>query len=149
MKNKIVKKVLMCRPLYFHELDYVINPWMKPGTIDKKNVMAQWENLLAIYKKENIDVEIIDQQRGVPDMVFATDEGIVHDKTVLLSRFWHDERKKETPYYEEWFTEQGYQIEYLPPGAFFEGNGNSYFWHDKLLIGVGYRADDFTCEAVS
>jgi N-dimethylarginine dimethylaminohydrolase len=149
MKNKLIKKVLMCKPLHFSELDYVINPWMKPGTIDGEKALSEWEQLVNIYRKENIAVEVIDQKQGVPDMVFATDQGIIHGKTVLLSRFWYDERKNETPYYEEWFTKHGYQIEYLPIGAFFEGNGDSYFWGDKLLIGVGFRADDYTCRAVS
>lgn len=149
MKNKVIKKVLMCRPLHFAELDYVINPWMKPGTIDGQKAIAEWERLVNIYKSENIAVNIIDQASGVPDMVFATDQGIVHNKTVLLSRFWYDERKKESSFYETWFANNGYQIEYLPPGAFFEGNGDAYRWGDKLLIGVGYRADEFTCQAVS
>jgi N-dimethylarginine dimethylaminohydrolase len=149
MKNRLIKKALMCKPLHFADLDYVINPWMKPGTIDGKKALAEWESLVQIYKNLDITVEIIDQQPGVPDMVFATDQGIVLEKKVLLSRFWFDERKNETQYYEAWFEQKGYQIEYLPKGAFFEGNGDSYFWGDKLLIGVGFRADEFTCHAVS
>lgn len=149
MKNKVIKKVLMCRPHYFAELDYSINPWMKPGTIDGENAMKQWEALVDIYKKEGIEIEIIEQEHGVPDMVFATDEGIVLDHKVLLSRFWHDERKKETPYYEAWFEKHGYEVERLPQGAYFEGNGNAYFWGDKLLVGLGYRADEYTVETVS
>ena len=149
MKNKLIKKVLMCRPLYFSELDYAINPWMKPGTIDNTKAMSEWDNLVSVYKKQNIDVEVIDQKHNVPDMVFATDQGIVHEKTVILSRFWCDERKNESKHYEEWFEKNGFQITYLPRGAYFEGNGDSYLWHDKLLIGVGFRADEYTCQTVS
>jgi N-dimethylarginine dimethylaminohydrolase len=149
MKSKVIKRVLMCKPLHFAELDYIINPWMKPGTIDGQKALTQWESLVQIYKELGITVEVIDQQSGVPDMVFATDQGIVHEKKVLLSRFWHNERKNETQYYEAWFENKGYEVEYLPQGAFFEGNGDAYFWGDKLLIGVGYRADEFTCQAVS
>ena len=138
----------MCKPLYFSELNYVINPWMKPGTINESATMSEWWKLVDIYKKLAIQVEIIDQAHGVPDMVFATDQGIVRGNHVLLSRFWYDERKKESVYYEQWFEKNSYKITYLPSGVYFEGNGDSCFWHDKLLIGLGFRADDYTCQAV-
>jgi N-dimethylarginine dimethylaminohydrolase len=149
MKHKNIKKVLMCRPLHFSELDYVINPWMQPGTIDEEKAMAQWDNLVNIYKKLNITVEVIDQAAGVPDMMFATDQGIVHENKVLLSHFWYRERQKETEYYEPWFEKNDYEIEHLPSGAYFEGNGDAYFWKGKLLVGIGYRADEYSCEVVS
>jgi N-dimethylarginine dimethylaminohydrolase len=145
MKRKKIKKVLMCRPLYFSTLDYVINPWMKPGTIDQDTAMKQWETLVQAYKDLGIKVEIIDQQKGWPDMVFATDEGLVTGKKLLLSRFRYKERQGETPYYKEWFEKQGYEISTLPEHFYFEGNGTMYFWNDKLFVGVGYRVDRPMC----
>lgn len=139
----------MCKPLYFDQLDYSINPWMKPGTINGDKAMKQWNTLINAFKSQDIQIEIIDQKEGVPDMVFATDQAIVLGKTVILSRFWCDERKGETPHYRQWFEEKGYTIKDLPENAYFEGNGDSYFWHDKLLVGVGYRADKNTCKAIS
>lgn len=149
MKNKTIKSVLMCNPLHFAELDYAINPWMKPGTIDNNVAIEQWNNLVTIYTKLGIKVNIIDQEENVPDMVFATDQGLVHDKKVLLSHFWYKERQKETVFYKPWFEKNGYEIEHLPSGAYFEGNGDAYFLKGKLLVGVGFRADDYSCEAVS
>ena len=122
---------------------------MHPGTIDKKRALQQWNQLVAEYRKHGITVEIIKQHKGNPDMVFATDQGIVKGKDVLLSRFWCDERKKETTYYKKWFVENGYTITHLPKNIYFEGNGDSYFWRDKLLVGTGYRADKATCDTVS
>lgn len=139
----------MCRPLHFSELNYIINPWMKPGTIDEKKALSQWENLVKTYQNLGTTVEIIDQVVGVPDMMFATDQGIVHESKVLLSHFWYRERQNETPYYKAWFEKNGYEIEHLPSGAYFEGNGDAYFWKGKLLVGVGYRADEYSCEVVS
>lgn len=139
----------MCKPLHFAELNYIINPWMKPGTIKEQIALDQWEQLVNSYKKLGITVNVIEQPLGVPDMVFATDQGIVHGKKVLLSRFWHEERRDETQFYKDWFEQNGYQIEYLPAGAYFEGNGDAYFFKNKLLVGIGFRADEFTCEAVS
>ncbi len=149
MKHKLIKKVLMCEPTYFDTLDYSINPWMKPGTIDGKKAMQEWEDLVKAYQSQDIEVAIIDQERGVPDMVFATDQAIVLGRTAMISSFWCDERKGETKYYRQWFEERGYTIKELPENTYFEGNGDSYFWHDKLLVGVGYRADKKTCKAIS
>ncbi len=149
MKHKLIKKVLMCKPLYFDTFDYIINPWMKPGSIDKQKAFIQWENLVRTYKQQDIKVEVIEQKQDVPDMVWTTDQGIVHGRTVLLSRFWHDERKRESIYYEQWFRDQGYEITYLPKNVYLEGNGDSYIWNNKLLVGVGYRADKKTCDVLS
>lgn len=122
---------------------------MKPGTINGQKALEQWKNLVNIYKDLGITVKVIEQGEDSPDMVFAADQGIVHGKNVLLSQFWYDERKPETKYYKTWFEKHGYHIQYLPQGAYFEGNGDAYFWNNKLLIGLGFRADEFTCEAVS
>jgi len=122
---------------------------MKPGTINGEKALLQWQQLVDMYKNLGITVHVIDQEVGVPDMMFATDQGIVRGNKVLLSHFWHQERQKETLYYKKWFEENGYEVEHLPSGAYFEGNGDAYFWNDKLLIGVGYRADEYSCEAVS
>lgn len=138
----------MCNPLYFATLNYSINPWMHPGTIDKTQTMKQWNDLVTYYKMLGIDVSIIEQQADVPDMVFATDQGIVHEKDVLLSHFWYKERQGESKYYEAWFKEHGYHVHHLPSDIHFEGNGNSYFWNDLIFIGLGYRADKKTSETI-
>jgi N-dimethylarginine dimethylaminohydrolase len=139
----------MCKPLYFDTFNYVINPWMKPGTINKEKAMQQWLELVKAYAKLGITVEVMDQQKGDPDMVFSADQGIVFNNKVLLSRFWCTERKNETTHYKKWFTEKGYTIINLPDQVFFEGNGDAYLWNDQLLIGTGFRADEKTCNTVS
>jgi N-dimethylarginine dimethylaminohydrolase len=73
-------------------------------------------------------------------MVFATDQGIVHEDKVLLSRFRPSPRKKEALYYRQWFEEHGYNIKELPDGHFLEGNGEISFWNDKIFMGTGYRS---------
>lgn len=149
MNRKRITKLLMCRPTHFAQLDYVINPWMQPGTIDQAQTMLQWENLVKAYEGLGIQVEIIEQEQGVPDMVFAADQGIVRGNRVILSRFMTPERRGESIHYEKWFREHGYEIEKLPKESYFEGNGDSFFLQDKLLIGIGYRADEKTCEPIA
>jgi len=135
----------MCNPLYFSHLNYIINPWMKPGTINQKKTLEQWNILVKIYKDLGIEIEIIDQEKNQPDMVFATDSGYVFGKKVLLSRFRFKERQGETPFYEQWFRKHGYEIILLPEDLYFEGNGTMYFWNNKLFVGVGYRTDKPMC----
>lgn len=149
MKQKTIKKVLLCKPLFFASLDYAINPWMKPGTIDNDKAMQQWKNLVNIYKELGITVDIIDQERGVPDMVFATDQALVRGKTAIMSRFWEKERRAESQYYETWFNNHGYRVNHLPEHIYFEGNGNSYFIKNKLFVGLGYRSNKKSCEALT
>lgn len=146
MNQKVIKKVLMCKPLYFSTLNYVINPWMQPGTISQKKAMQQWESLVKIYQDLGIQVEVIEQVKGLPDMVFATDEGLTMGDEVLVSRFRFKERQGETPHYEQWFKDHGYKIKKLPDDLYFEGNGTMYFWNDKLFVGLGYRTDRQMCK---
>jgi len=138
----------MCKPLYFDTLDYIINPWMQPGTINGEKAMREWNELVSVYQNQGIHVEIIDQQKGNPDMVFTADQGIVQGNKVLLSRFWTKERRNESSYYEPWFHEHDYQVITLPEDIYFEGNGDSSQWRDKIFIGVGYRANDKTCSEI-
>jgi len=144
MKHVNIKKVLMCKPLHFASLDYVINPWMTPGIIDNTKAMKQWTKLVTTYNDLGIAVEIIDQQKDSPDMVFAADQGIVHKNKLILSRFWHPERRGETKHYHDWFRNSGYEIQHLPDDVFFEGHGNAAFWNEILFVGVGYRAHHTT-----
>lgn len=149
MKTKVIKKVLMCRPLYFSSLNYSINPWMKPGSIDEEKSKKEWKKLYEVYKNLDIEVEVLDQQPDAPDMVFTTDQGIVNGKKVLLSRFKHKERRRESDYFRKWFLENGYIVNNLPEDIYFEGNGETFFWQDRMFLGVGYRSDKKTASFMS
>src|SRR5438128_255924 len=138
MKHKIIKKVLMCKPVHFNEVKDTYNPWMQPGAISKQKSLEQWENLVKSYTDLHIRVEFIETKKGWPDMVFATDQGIVQEKKVLLSKFRPPQRQGESEYYKEWFANNAYEIDYLPKDLFFEGNGDCYFWNDIIFFG-GYR----------
>lgn len=135
----------MCKPLYFSSVDYVINPWMKPGTIDEEKATQQWESLVKAYEDLGIKVEVIDQKPDVPDMVFSADQGIIKNGKVLLSHFQYPERQGETKYYEQWFKDRGYVIERFPQGINFEGNGVAQFWRDVIFVGIGYRTGKEAC----
>lgn len=130
----------MCDPLYFTVED-VYNPWMKPGTVNTKKAKKQWGNLKKIYEDMGIAVAVIPQKKGIHDMVFATDQGLVRNKEVLLSNFRLPQRQPERKHYKKWFEENGYTIHELPKHHFLEGNGETYFWNDVIFVGTGYRSD--------
>ncbi len=140
MKNKIIKKVLMCQPKYFATLDYSINPWMQQNKINTQEALKQWNELVKTYKDLGIKVETITPQKDSPDMVFATDQGLVKNKKVLLGRFRFKERKKESAHYKQWFEENNFEIYELPKDLFLEGNGEVYFWNELIFMGTGYRS---------
>ena len=142
-----VSRVLMCRPNYF-DVEYVINPHMKPYSVDQPKALAQWESLVEAVRSLGVEVDIIDQPRGVPDMVFATDQGITRGNKVLLANFRYGQRKKETPYFRRWFVEHGYEPYELTNIFSFEG-GDALYMRDSLLIGTGFRANVGSCEEIS
>lgn len=144
-KIKIIKAVLMCRPLYY-SISYTINPWMVPGSENKSIAQIQWENLIATYKNLGIKINVIDQKDGLPDMVFSTDQGVVQGKKVFMSSFRYPQRQGERAPYLKWFKDHNFEVEFFPKNAYFEGNGECLFFKDILLIGIGFRANMLTCK---
>src|SRR5687767_297176 len=129
-----VKRVLLCKPTHF-TVDYVINPHMQPYSVDSPKALKQWEKLVTILESLNIKVEVIEQEPDVPDMVFATDQGIVKDGAILLANFRYRQRQKERVYYREWFREHGFRLRALSNIFPFEG-GDTLFFGDMLFVGT-------------
>lgn len=121
---------------------------MQPYSVDKARAMSQWENLKATLEKLGVSVEVIEQKPDVPDMVFATDQGIVRDGQVLLANFRYDQRKREREYYRDWFRDHGFGLRALSNVFSFEG-GDTLFFDDMLLVGTGFRANVAGCEELS
>lgn len=142
-----VTRVLLCRPTHF-DVKYIINPHMVPATVDRETALHQWEALAAALKSLDIKVDSIEQQPEVPDMVFATDQGVVLDGCVLLAHFRYPERQAETGYYREWFRSQDFRVKELTNGFSFEG-GDAQLMGNRLFVGTGFRADIASCEEVA
>jgi N-dimethylarginine dimethylaminohydrolase len=142
-----VRRVLLCRPDHF-SVEYVINPHMQPYSVSLPAALQQWQALVDVLKKLHISVETIQQQVGVPDMVFASDHGIVKDGAVLLANFRHQQRQKERQYYRDWFQEHGFALRDLSNVFPFEG-ADALFFADRLLVGTGFRASLGSCEELA
>jgi lysine-ketoglutarate reductase/saccharopine dehydrogenase-like protein (TIGR00300 family) len=115
----------MCRP-EFYGVHYVINPWME-GNLHKSSpeaAMRQWHALRRLLE-ERARVECIDPQPGLPDMTFTANAGLVLGQAVVLSRFFHQERRGEEAHFKQWFQDHGYTIHELPPELPFEGAGDA------------------------
>lgn len=142
-----VKRVLLCRPTHFN-VEYVINPHMQPYTVRADRALQQWEELVNVLKSLKIVVDVIDQREDVPDMVFATDQGIVRNGAVLLANFRFTQRQKERIYYRAWFNEHGFKTRSLSNIFPFEG-GDTLFCGDMLFVGTGFRASVSSCEELA
>ncbi|MGI2909150.1 TIGR00300 family protein [Tolypothrix sp. VBCCA 56010] len=136
-------RFLMCAPDHY-DVDYVINPWME-GNIHKSSrdrAVEQWQKLHLLLKEHAI-VDLVAPQKGVPDMVFTANAGLVLGKNVVLSRFLHKERQGEEPYFKQWFEENGYTVNVLPKDLPFEGAGDALLDREGrwLWAGYGFRSE--------
>lgn len=133
----------MCAPDHY-DVDYVINPWME-GNIHKSSrdrAVDQWYKLFHVLK-DNAIVDLVQPQKGVPDMVFTANAGLVLGDTVVLSRFFHKERQGEEPFFKQWFEDKGYTVHELPKDLPFEGAGDALLDREGrwLWAGYGFRSE--------
>ena len=133
----------MCAPDHY-DVDYVINPWME-GNIHKSSrdrAVDQWHKLFHVLK-DNAIVDLVQPQKGVPDMVFTANAGLVLGDTVVLSRFFHKERQGEEPFFKQWFEDKGYTVHELPKDLPFEGAGDALLDREGrwLWAGYGFRSE--------
>jgi lysine-ketoglutarate reductase/saccharopine dehydrogenase-like protein (TIGR00300 family) len=136
-------RFMMCAPDHY-DVDYVINPWME-GNIHKSSrdrAVEQWQQLYCILS-DHATVDLIKPQKGVPDMVFTANAGLVLEKTAVLSRFFHKERQGEEPYFQQWFEENGFTVHVLPKDLPFEGAGDALLDREGrwLWAGYGFRSE--------
>lgn len=136
-------RFLMCPPDHY-DVDYVINPWME-GNVHKSSrdrAVEQWQGLFHILKERAV-VDLVQPERGVPDMVFTANAGLVLENTVVLSRFYHKERQGEEPFFKAWFESQGFTVHELPKDLPFEGAGDALLDREGrwLWAGYGFRSE--------
>ena len=131
-------RFLMCAPEHY-DVDYVINPWME-GNIHKstrERAVEQWQGLYHCLKERAL-VDLVEPQKGWPDMVFTANAGLILGKTAILSRFYHPERQGEEPHFKKWFEEQGFTVCELPKDLPFEGAGDALLDRAGRWLWAGY-----------
>jgi N-dimethylarginine dimethylaminohydrolase len=132
--------ILMCRPEHFG-IEYEINPWMNVEVkVDHQRACEQWERLYLTYQQLGQTVELVEPVRGLPDMVFTANAGVVWGRKVVLSRFHHPERQGEETHWQEAFQRLGMEV-HDTGDVGFEGAGDALFLGDRLFCGYGYRTE--------
>jgi N-dimethylarginine dimethylaminohydrolase len=134
-------RILMCPPDYYG-IEYEINPWMSRARgAESAAAQRQWRALYQTLIGLGATVELMEPQKGLPDLVFTANAGLVCHERFISSRFKHSERARETPFYDAWFATHGFRVEHLPPGMYFEGAGDALFCGATLFAGYRIRSD--------
>jgi N-dimethylarginine dimethylaminohydrolase len=131
----------MCPPDHYG-IEYEINPWMNRslGAV-RELAFRQWKHLHDTLVGLGVRVETMTPQPGLPDLVFTANAGLVFHNTFLSSRFRHEVRAKESPFFDAWFAANGFAVEHLPENTFHEGAGDALFCGDTLFAGYRTRSD--------
>src|SRR5919206_3815787 len=134
-------RILMCPPDYYG-IEYEINPWMsRERASTPERARGQWQRLYDTLCGLGAQVELLTPQPGLPDLVFTANAGLVFGNRFFSSRFRHEVRARETPYFDAWFAEHGFTVEHLPEGMYFEGAGDALFCGKTLFAGYRIRSD--------
>ena len=132
----------MCRPTYY-TVAYEINPWMRI-TRQPRHALArrQWQALYQLLTRRlHARVRLLQPHRGVPDLVFTANAGLVAGRTIIRSNFRHRERQREEPLIERYFRHAGFRVIRLPGKHNFEGEGDALWMRKTLVLGFRFRSD--------
>jgi N-dimethylarginine dimethylaminohydrolase len=141
METVSTPRILICPPDHF-AIEYEINPWMnvRVGS-DAGRARQQWTALRDALEGLGVSVDLIEPVRGLPDLVFTANAGLVFRDLFIVSRFRYGVRQGEAPYFENWATSRGFQVVEPPQGYNFEGAGDALFCGETLIAGYRFRSD--------
>jgi N-dimethylarginine dimethylaminohydrolase len=148
MDKQTTAHVLMCPPEHF-AVTYAINPWMKPATWARRGQALaetsrrEWQALHRTLGDLGADIELVPSVPDLPDLVFTANAAVVLDRTVLLSRFRHVERRQEEPHFEAVFRLLQARgsidaVRKLPDNLVLEGAGDCVWDQTRNLFWMGY-----------
>ncbi|MFZ5608089.1 MAG: dimethylarginine dimethylaminohydrolase family protein [Pseudomonadota bacterium] len=154
-------RLFMCPPDHF-EVTYQINPWMTPDHWARNRdalaaqARAEWRQLKETYERLGHEVVTMAPAKGLPDMVFTANSGIVLNGRVLLAHFRHPERRGEEPHFARFFAslvKKGLLEEIIAPdpGIVFEGAGDAVWDPYRRFYWVGHsqRSDRAAVDMVA
>jgi N-dimethylarginine dimethylaminohydrolase len=131
----------MCPPEYYG-IEYEINPWMSRARgSTPERARKQWNDLYNLLGKLGVTIELLEPQKGLPDLVFTANAGLIFRKCFYSAQFRHEVRARETPYDEAWFAAHDFTVHHLPEGVYFEGAGDALFCGPTLFAGYRIRSD--------
>src|SRR5947199_5082912 len=134
-------RILMCPP-DFYGIEYEINPWMSRSRGSQSDrARQQWRSLHDTLVGLGVRVELLEPVKGLPDLVFTANAGLMFRERFFSSRFRHPERARESPVNDAWFAAHGFTVEHFPEGQYHEGAGDALFCGDVLFAGYRIRSD--------
>jgi N-dimethylarginine dimethylaminohydrolase len=134
-------RILMCPPDHYG-IEYEINPWMSRSMVSVRDeAFKQWLSLRTLLSDLAVQIEELLAQPGLPDLVFTANAGLIFRNRFYSSRFKHPQRAGESPFFEAWFQEHGFEVIILPDGMYHEGAGDALFCGDSLFAGYRTRSD--------
>lgn len=151
--------VLMVRPLHY-SVEYVINPHManQVGMADKIEAHNEWNKVRSLFDQIGLNVRVMEDQEGLPDMVFCANQSLPYidedgQRLVIMSIMHAEQRKKEVPYFEQWYRQNGYELHFLDERKIehFEGCGDAIWHSSKRLLwgGHGHRSSLSAYQTIS
>ncbi|MBI2682356.1 MAG: hypothetical protein HYX26_03925 [Acidobacteriales bacterium] len=139
-----MSNVLFCPPTYFDVID-VKNPFMQGASVDKAKARAQWEGVRQAFADAGCGVREIEAVPGLEDMVFAANQTFAAvtprgEKFIVPSAMRFESRRREVPYFVEYFRKAGYRVIdlALPEGEFLEGGGDLLWNADERFVWAGH-----------
>ncbi len=136
-----MRDLLLCPPDHYG-IEYEINPWMsRERGADVALTQKQWKGLHQKLGSLDTQIELVPPQPKLPDMVFTANAGLAVGRKFIPSNFRHEERAGEAPHFAKWMEAHGYEVVWLAPELYFEGEGDALFAGDALICGYKFRSD--------
>lgn len=136
-------KVLLASPQHlFHAAP--INEISKKhqNGLDNPKMMAEFQNLIEVYKTCGVEVIVADTPQEVPEAIFARDFGAHIGPGYILGRFASSVRAKERNFYEKLMRDLGYEKLTQVSQGYFEGGDFAFIDERTLAIGLFDRTND-------
>ena len=140
-------QLMMSAPDFF-EVSYKINPWMDPAHWAVSAERLAWMRSAAGSRSSRptnasgATVEVQPAQRGLPDMVFTANAGVVLDRKVTLARFLAPSARarNRTTARSSRRCARGVVDEVIdtPAGLYFEGAGDAIWDRHRSVLWTGY-----------
>ena len=133
---------LMCRPTHY-AIAYEINPWMSvTRQASHRLAVTQWQRLHRLLTEDlGATVRLLPARRGVPDLVFTANAGLVHGRTLIRSNFRYPQRQLEAPIVERYFRRRGFRVVTMSRQFDFEGEGDALRVGKTWLLGFRFRSE--------
>jgi N-dimethylarginine dimethylaminohydrolase len=118
------------------------------GSTSIGTVAQQWSELRNVLVYLGADVVVLPKTPDYcPDAVFTANAGLVYGDSFIPSKFKHEERAVEEPFFDSWYRERGYKVDETASRLqrerySFEGAGDALFNVDRstLWYGFGFRS---------